>query len=98
MAFSVLQATRQRGLMMNASTLFDTEVIGSLPILIDYLDRLKLAETIDKVVPWEGDVPLGTLVEVLVLNRLLNPKAMFRIDDWAQVSGVAAYYGLQPKQ
>jgi hypothetical protein len=77
--------------MMYASTLFDTQVIGSLPVLIEYLDRLKLAEIVDKTVPWEGDVPLGTLVEVLVLNRLLNPKAMFRIDDWAQASGVAAY-------
>ena len=83
---------------MNASTLFDTNVIGSLPVLVEYLDRLKLAETIDKTVPWDGDVPLGTLVEVLVLNRLLNPKAMFRIDDWAQASGVAAYYGLKPNQ
>jgi transposase len=83
---------------MNASTRFDTEVIGSLPILVEYLGRLKLAETIDKVVPWDGDVPLGTLTEVLVLNRLLNPKAMFRIDDWAQASGVAAYYGLEPNQ
>ena len=83
---------------MNASTLFDTEVIGSLPILVDYLDRLKLAEIVNQTVPWEGDVPLGTLVEVLVLNRLLNPKAMFRIDDWAQASGVAAYYGLKPNE
>ncbi len=83
---------------MNASTLFDTEVIGSLPVLVEYLDRLKLAEVVNKVVPWEGDVPLGTLVEVLVLNRLLNPKAMFRIDDWAQASGVAAYYGLKPNE
>ncbi|OWK44283.1 IS1634 family transposase [Fimbriiglobus ruber] len=83
---------------MNAPTRFDTEVIGSLPILIAYLDRLKLAETIDRVVPWEGEIPLGTLTAVLVLNRLLNPKAMFRIEDWAQTSGVAAYYGLEPNQ
>ena len=82
--------------MMNASTVFDTEVIGSLPILVAYLDRLKLAETIDKTVSWAGGVPLGTVVEVLVLNRLLNPEAMYRIDDWAQASGVAAYYGLKP--
>ena len=82
--------------MMNASTVFDAEVIGSLPLLVAYLDRLKLAETIDKSIPWEGGVPLGTLVEVLILNRLLNPCAMFRIDEWAQKSGVAAYYDLDP--
>ena len=82
--------------MMNASTVFDTEVIGSLPILVEYLDRLKLAETINHTVPWEGGIPLGTIVEVLILNRLLNPMAMYRIDEWAQASGVAAYYGLKP--
>lgn len=83
---------------MNAAMQFDAEVIGSLPVLVEYLGRLNLAEIVDQSVPWEGDVPLGTLVEVLVLNRLLNPKAMFRIDDWAQKSGVAAYYGLEPNQ
>lgn len=83
---------------MNAATLFDTQVIGSLPVLVEYLDRLKLAEVVNQTVPWEGDVPLGTLVEVLVLNRLLNPKALFRIDDWARASGVAAYYGLEPNE
>lgn len=82
--------------MMNASTVFDTEVIGSLPVLVAFLDRLKVAEVIDITVPWEGHVPLGTIVEVLILNRLLNPTAMYRIDDWAQASGVAAYFGLKP--
>src|ERR1022692_1177205 len=82
--------------MMNASTVFDTEVIGSLPILVEYLDRLKLAETINHTVPWEGGIPLGIVVEVLILSRLLNPTAMYRIDEWAQASGVAAYYGLKP--
>lgn len=81
---------------MNASTVFDTEVVGSLPVLVALLDRLKLAEIIDKTVTWEGGIPLGTVVEILVLNRLLNPMAMYRIDEWAQASGVAAYYGLKP--
>jgi transposase len=81
---------------MNVSTLYDTQVVGSLPVLVEYFDRIKLAEAINETVPWEGEVPLGTLVEVLVLNRLLNPKAMFRIDAWANESGVAAYYGLKP--
>ena|SRR5438067_326378 len=83
---------------MNASTLFSTQVVGALPVLTHYLERLHLAEIVNQTVPWEGDVPLGTLVEILVLNRLLDPCALFRIDDWAQTSGVAAYHGLQPGQ
>jgi hypothetical protein len=83
---------------MNAATRFDTQVVGALPVVIEFLQRLKLADIINKAVPWEGEVPLGTLVEILVLNRLLDPTAMFRIDVWAQKSGVADYYGLKPGQ
>lgn len=83
---------------MDASTRFTTEIVGALPVITNYLDRLELAKTVDELVPWEGDVPLGTLVEILVTNRLLNPKALFRIDTWAHKAGLAAYYGLGPGQ
>jgi transposase len=79
---------------MDAAIRYDTEIVGALPVITQYLEKLQLARTIDAQVPWEGDVPLGTLVEVLILNRLLAPKAMFRIDSWAQRSGVAGYYAL----
>ena len=83
---------------MNASTRFDTQGVGALPVVIEFLQRLKLADIVNKAVPWEGNVPLGTVVEILVLNRLLDPTALFRIDVWAQKSGVADYYGLAPGQ
>jgi transposase len=83
---------------VNASTQFDTQVVGALPVLTQYLERLKLADIVDAAISSEGDVPLGTLVEILVLNRLLNPTAMFRLDEWAQQSGVAAYYDIEPGQ
>ena len=53
------------------------------PAIVHYFDERDLAATIDEFVPWEGDVPLGTRVEVLVANRLLHPKALFRIGPWA---------------
>jgi transposase len=81
---------------MEAATRFDTQVVGALPVLTQYLERLQLARIVDRTVPWEGQVPLGTLVEVLVLNRLLRPRAMFRLDDWAQKSAVSDYFGLTP--
>jgi hypothetical protein len=69
-----------------------------LPVITEYLDRLGLADAVDAAVPWEGDVPVGTLVEVLLCNRLLNPKALFRVDDWAQTAAVSDYFELQPGQ
>jgi transposase len=83
---------------MDASTRFDTEIVGALPVVTHYLERLKLASIIDELVPWEGEVPLGTLVEIMVINRLLNPKALFRIDAWAENTGLASYYGLEARQ
>jgi transposase len=62
------------------------------------LEQWGLADILHEVVPWEGDVPLGTLVEVLVVNRLLNPKAMYAVGDWAAQAAVTHYYGLTAEQ
>src|SRR5262245_57290382 len=83
---------------MDAQTRFRTQLVGALPAVVHYFDELDLAATIDGLVPWEGDVPLGTLVEILVANRLLQPKALFRIGPWAQSAALTDYYGLTPEQ
>ena len=48
---------------MDAATRFDTQIVGSLPIITEYLDQLGLADAVNSAVPWEGDVPLGDLLE-----------------------------------
>ena len=83
---------------MDAQTRFRTRLVGALPAVVHYFDELDLAATIDELVPWEGDIPLGTLVEVLVANRLLQPKALFRIGPWAQSAALTDYYGLTAAQ
>jgi len=83
---------------MDVQTRFRTQLVGALPAIVHYFDELDLAATIDGLVPWEGEVPLGTLVEVLVANRLLQPKALFRIRPWAQSAALTDYYGLTPEQ
>jgi transposase len=83
---------------MDAATRFDTQTVGALPAIVQYLDDLRVAETVNRVVPWEGDVPLGTLVEIMMINRLLAPRPLFRVDEWAQATGVSQYYGLEPGQ
>jgi transposase len=83
---------------MDAHTRVDTQVVGALPLVAAMLEQWGLADIVDQVVPWEGDVPLGTLVEVLVTNRLLNPKAMYAVGDWAAEAAVTDYYGLTAEQ
>ena len=57
---------------MVAATQSHTHSVGALPAIAHYFERLDLAATIDRIVPWEGDVPLGTLVEILIAHRLLQ--------------------------
>jgi transposase len=83
---------------MDASTRFDTQIVGGVPVLVNFLERLKVADTIDRLVPWEGDVPLGTVIEVMIINRLLAPQPLYRIDAWAHQAGVTDFFGLRPGQ
>jgi transposase len=83
---------------MDASTQFQTQIVGALPAITHYFDTLDLAATIDRIVPWEGDIPLGTLVEVLITNRLLQPKALFRVGLWAQTAALTDYFDLTAEQ
>lgn len=83
---------------MDARTRVDTQVVGALPVVGAMLGQWGLADIVDRVVPWDGDVPLGTLVEVLVINRLLNPKAMYAVGTWAAEASVTDYFGLTAEQ
>jgi len=83
---------------MDARARFDTEIVGGLPVIVNYLDRLQVAETINRLVPWEGNVALGTVVEIMIINRLLAPMPLFRLGEWAEKAGVTHYYDLQGSQ
>lgn len=69
-----------------------------MPVVTAMLDQWGLGKIVDSVVPWEGEVPLGDLVEVLVVCRLLNPQAMYEVGTWAEGAGVAGYFGLSAEQ
>src|SRR3954447_2961530 len=83
---------------MATATQYQIQCIGALPAIAHYFERLDLAAAIDRIVPWEGEVPLGTLVEVLIANRLLRPKALFRVGEWARSAEVTDYYDLTVEQ
>ena len=83
---------------MDATTRFDSQRVGALPVIVAYLEKMRLAAVINENIPWEGEVPLGTLVEVMVCNRLLNPKAQYKIGEWANSAGVCDFYGVTAEQ
>jgi transposase len=83
---------------MDTRTRVDTQIVGALPVVGAILENWGLADILDRVVPWDGDVPLGTVVEVLVVNRLLDPQAMYAVGDWARSAAVTDYFGLTAEQ
>src|SRR5829696_2282766 len=83
---------------MASTSQFDTQRVGALPVIARFCDRLQLGRTVDAAVPWEGDVPLGDLVEILVANRLLDPKPLYKLGSWASRSTLADFYNLTEQQ
>jgi transposase len=83
---------------MDATTRFETKRVGALPLVVAYLEKMELAKVIDEHVPWEGEVPLGTLIEIMVCNRILNPRAQYKIGEWATRAGVCDYYAVTSEQ
>jgi transposase len=83
---------------MNAAARLNTQFIGALPVITQYFERLDLAETLNQAIPWEGEVPIGTLAEILIANRLVEPEAMYRVGEWAEKAGLTDYYGVAAPQ
>ncbi len=56
--------------------------LGALPLLYTIPDDLKVAEVVNRYAPTRSDLSHGTVVVVLVLNRLHAPRALHRVADW----------------
>ena len=70
--------------------------MGALPVLYAVLDVLHVKEMIDRHCPTEAEVSHGTVAVVLILNRLMAPRALVNVADWVgrtvltQTQGVRA--------
>jgi transposase len=56
--------------------------LGALPVLYAVLDSLQVRPIINRYCPQTRTVDDGTIALVLILNRLLAPRALHRIADW----------------
>ncbi|OHV44491.1 IS1634 family transposase [Pseudofrankia sp. BMG5.36] len=61
------------------------KMLGALPVIRDFLRRLDVAGTVDRLCPVRDIARLthGQVIEVLIANRLTCPTAMVRVADWA---------------
>lgn len=56
--------------------------IGGLPLLYPVIEALSIRQIVNRVVPSQAQIDLGRIVEILVLNRLLAPVALYGVHDW----------------
>lgn len=74
-----------------------TKTIGSLALAYPYLRRLGVADIIDTLTTQgkERDVSTGTVLEILVLNRLaVRPTPISKVSQWAKDQVVEEVYGI----
>ena len=67
---------------------------GRVLLWLGILRSLRLKEIIDSRLRSECEVSHGTVIEALVLNRLISPMPLSRIETWAEDSGLFALTGL----
>lgn len=66
-----------------------TEVVyGSVAVAHGVARRIHLSEIVDRHAPKRNGIPTGKLVEILAINRLLDPKAKHEIPDWIQTTAL----------
>jgi transposase len=83
---------------MTTTISYGTQRVGALPVIAEFLEKMRLRRLVDVIVPWEGEVPLGDLVEILVANRLLEPKPIYKLGSWATKTTLANYYNRDEKE
>ena len=75
-----------------------TYQIGGLNLLLNYVDRIGLVKAVNGYCTRQGDISEGTVVAVLVINRLLSPCSLSRVAEWVNDSGLHLLLGIADPQ
>src|SRR3954471_14769809 len=73
--------------------------LGALPVAAEFLRRLDVAGTVDRLCPGRRDIAHlthGQVIEALVANRLTAPAPLWRVDRWAGEWAVEKVFGVEP--
>lgn len=73
-------------------------VLGSLPVIADFCERLDIRGIVDRACPVR-DVAIvthGQVIEALIANRLTSPQPLVHVEDWARKWAVPEVFGIEP--
>ena len=68
--------------------------LGALPILVALLERLGVRQIINRHCPTQSPIDHGAVALVLVLNRLMAPRPLYKIVNWLSTTLIAEYLGI----
>lgn len=72
--------------------------MGALPLLCPVLADLHVASATNNLVPSQADIDLGRIVVLLVINRLLAPRPLYRVEDWLAETVLPELLDIAPEQ
>ncbi len=73
--------------------------IGRVYTFLPFLKSLKIGETIGEYVQDQGDIEIGRVAEILILNRACGFNTpLYRISEWAENHGIEKIYGCPSKK
>lgn len=72
--------------------------MGALPLLYPILKELAVRGTVNEVAPTKADIDLGRIVMLLVLNRLLAPHPLYKVQEWLAGTVLPEGLGISPAQ
>jgi transposase len=67
--------------------------LSALPILVALISRLKVRETINRYCPTHSPIDNGAVALVLILNRLMAPRPLYKVVDWLATTLIAEHLG-----
>jgi hypothetical protein len=75
------------------------KVLGALPVVASFCQRLDLAGIIDRACPIREVATLthGQVICALVANRLTSPRPLWRVEDWARAWAVEEVFATPPQ-
>jgi transposase len=72
--------------------------LGAIPVLLPILEALGLVETVNHYCPGRDSVSHGVVALLLSVNRLMAPKPLYRVQEWAAETILPDHLDVAPEQ
>ena len=77
----------------------EVRFVGGIALAKAMTEAMGIQRTVDLHCPPDGrnNISHGQAIEMLVVNVLTNPEALYHVEDWAKKSGIREAYGIEPE-